>query len=85
MFAKFIGRICRWVAIIFLLAVITSYIQDKNGVKIVNLINSYIESLREKLQQLRMKIVLETDPDGTTWVLSYPGRYLRFPHDFEKV
>ena len=78
MFLKFIERICRWLAIIFLLAVIISYIQIKNG-------GTHIESLREKVKQLRLKIVLKTDPDGSNWVLSYPGRYLRFPHNFEKV
>ena len=78
MFLKFIERICRWLAIIFLLAVLISYVQIKNG-------GTHIESLREKVKQLRLKIVLKTDPDGTNWVLSYPGRYLRFPHNFEKV
>ena len=78
MLLKFIGRICRWLAIIFLLAVIISYIQIKNG-------GAHIESLREKVKQLRLKIVLKTDPDGSNWVLSYPGRYLRFPHNLEKV
>ena len=79
MFLKFIERICRWLAIIFLLAVIISYIQNKNGGTHI------VESLREKVKQLRLKIVLKTDPDGSNWVLSYPGRYLRFPHNFEKV
>ena len=78
MFSKFIGRICRWLAIIFLLAVIISYIQNKNG-------GTHLESLGEKVNQFRLKIVLKTDPDGSNWVLSYPGRYLRFPHNFEKV
>ena len=78
MFLKFIGRICRWLAIIFLLAVTISYILNKNG-------GTHKESLREKVKQLRLKIVLKTDPDGSNWVLSYPGRYLRFPHNFEKV
>ena len=78
MFLKFIERICRWLAIIFLLAVIISYIQIKNG-------GTHIGSLKERVQQLGLKIILKTDHDGGNWVLSYPGRYLRFPHNFEKV
>ena len=61
------------------------HIEDKNEGNIVDLINSYIEKLRERVKQVMMKNVLKADPDGSPWVLSYPGRYLQFPHNFEKV
>ena len=45
----------------------------------------YRGRLREKLQQLRLKNVLQKEENGTAWIISYPGKYLKFPHNFEKV
>ena len=41
--------------------------------------------LREKLQQIRLNNVLRKEQNGTAWIISYPGKYLKFPHNFEKV
>ena len=48
-------------------------------------IKTYQVRLREKLQQNRLKNVLREEKNGTTWIMSYPGKYLQFPHNFEKV
>ena len=46
---------------------------------------TYRVRLREKLQQFRLKNVLREEKNGTIWIMSYPGKYLKFPHNFEKV
>ena len=46
---------------------------------------SYREKLRDKLRQFRLKNVIRTESDGSLWIMSYPGKYLKFPHNFEKV
>ena len=47
--------------------------------------NKYRARLRDKLQQFRLKNVLRKEENGTAWIISYPGKYLKFPHNFEKV
>ena len=118
MFSKLVERLCRWLAILFLVAVIISYRQEKyrteekildltnntesnsgavvyNDVEVlatkegtsgekVELKNSR-ENLERKENQFKWKNAMKVEPDDSTWILSYPGRYLKFPQNFEKV
>ena len=122
MFSKLVERLCRWLAILFLVAVIISYRQEKyrteekildltknqknntesksgavvyNDVEVlatkegtsgekVELKNSR-ENLEKKENQFKWKNARKVEPDDSTWILSYPGRYLKFPQNFEKV
>ena len=45
----------------------------------------YRSKLREKLWHFRMKNVVRKEKNGRPWIMSYPGKFLKFPHNFEKV
>ena len=122
MFSKLVERLCRWLAILFLVAVIISYRQEKHRAeeKILDLtknqknntesksgavVNNVVgvlrtkvgmpgekvelktsrENLKKKENQLKRTNAMKVEPDDSTWILSYPGRYLKFPQNFEKV